>query len=71
MGVDTHKDVHVAVALDGLGGYLGTQSVPATKAGARQLMSWATGLGTLERAGVEGTGCLELIRLGGHLKAVG
>ncbi len=57
LGVDTHKDVHVAVALDELGGYLGTLSVPATKDGARRLMSWATGLGTFERAGVEGTGC--------------
>ncbi len=43
LGVDTHKDVHVAVALDELGGYLGTLSVPATKDGARRLMSWATG----------------------------
>ncbi len=57
VGVDTHKDVHVAVALDELGGYLDTLSVPATRAGARRLMSWATGFGTFERAGVEGTGC--------------
>jgi len=57
VGVDTHKDVHVAVALDGLGAYLGTLSVPATNAGARRLVRWATGFGTFERAGVEGTGC--------------
>jgi transposase len=57
LGVDTHKDVHVAITLDGLGGYLGTLNVPATKAGARQLVSWATDFGTVERAGVEGTGC--------------
>ncbi len=57
VGADTHKDVHVAVALHGLGGYLGTLGVPATKAGARQLISWATRLGTFGRVGVEGTGC--------------
>ncbi len=34
-GVDTHLDVHVAAALDGIGGLLGTESFPTTPAGYR------------------------------------
>jgi hypothetical protein len=33
LGVDTHGDVHVAVALDRLGGLLGSIQVPATRPG--------------------------------------
>ena len=32
-GVDTHADLHVAAALDPLGGLLGVQEFPATAAG--------------------------------------
>ncbi len=56
VGVDTHKDIHVAVALDGLGRRLGTLSVPTSLAGYKELVAWANGFGPLERAGVEGTG---------------
>jgi transposase len=56
LGVDTHKDIHVAVALDNLGRRLGTLSVPTTPAGYKELVAWAKGFGPLERAGVEGTG---------------
>jgi len=56
LGADTHKDIHVAVALDGLGRRLGTLSVPAIPAGYENLVNWARGFGPLERAGVEGTG---------------
>jgi transposase len=56
VGVDTHKDVHVAVALDGLGRRLGALSVPTSPAGYEELVDWANGFGPLERAGVEGTG---------------
>jgi transposase len=56
VGVDTHKDVHVAVALDGLGRRLGTLSVPTSLVGYKELVDWANGFGPLERAGVEGTG---------------
>lgn len=56
VGVDTHKDIHVAVALDGLGRRLGTLSVPTSLAGYKELLDWANGFGPLERAGVEGTG---------------
>ena len=56
MGVDTHNDVHLAVALDGLGRRLGTLNVPTSLAGYKELVAWANGFGPLERAGVEGTG---------------
>jgi transposase len=56
LGVDTHKDIHVAVAPDGLGRRLGTLSVPTIPAGYKALLDWANGFGPLERAGVEGTG---------------
>ena len=32
-GVDTHRDEHVAAALDSVGGLLGTSSFPTTTAG--------------------------------------
>src|SRR5215208_2263335 len=56
LGVDTHKDIHVAVALDGLGRRLGTLNIPTTPAGYKALLDWAKGFGPLRRAGVEGTG---------------
>ena len=56
LGVDTHLDEHVAVALDGLGRRLGTLRVSATTAGYLRLLKWATDFGTVEHAGVEGTG---------------
>jgi len=54
--VDTHKDFHVGVALDGLGRSQGTLSVAANLAGYKQLVQWASEFGHLEHAGVEGTG---------------
>lgn len=56
LGVDTHKDVHVAAVVSVLGALLGTQSFPATASGYRQLADWARSLGVVRRAGVEGTG---------------
>ncbi|MGI8946502.1 MAG: IS110 family transposase [Ornithinimicrobium sp.] len=56
IGVDTHKDVHVAVALDTLGVRLQERSVPTTPSGYVQLEQWATSLGTVQAFGVEGTG---------------
>jgi transposase len=56
MGIDTHKHTHVAVILDGIGRQQGTLQVPATDAGARQLLAWSRGHGTPLTAGVEGTG---------------
>jgi transposase len=56
VGVDTHLDTHVAVALDQLGRRLDDLSVPTTQAGYEGLVNWAEGLGELERVGVEGAG---------------
>jgi transposase len=56
LGVDTHKDTHVGVALDELGRLQGTLSVAANPAGYKKLLEWASGFGHLEHAGVEGTG---------------
>jgi transposase len=56
VGVDTHKDVHVAVVLDRLGRRLAVRDFPATDAGNTQLAEWLAGLGPVTDAGVEGTG---------------
>lgn len=56
VGVDTHKDEHVAVALDGVGRRLGEILVEATAAGYAQLLTWADELGRTAAFGVEGTG---------------
>ncbi|MEU5198906.1 IS110 family transposase [Streptomyces scabiei] len=56
LGVDTHKDVHVAAVLDHLGRLLSSGEFPVTAAGYRQLLDWARQYGTVLRAGVECTG---------------
>jgi transposase len=56
VGVDTHNDIHVAVAIDALGRRLGELAVPATAAGYQQLHCWAENLGPCNAYGVEGTG---------------
>jgi transposase len=56
VGVDTHRDVHVAVALSGVGGNLGTTSVPTTVAGSSELLRWAQALGPVHAFGIEGPG---------------
>jgi len=55
-GVDTHADVHVAAALDAIGGLLGVQEFPATPAGYARLLGWLGGFGTVSLVGIEGTG---------------
>jgi transposase len=70
LGVDTHLDVHVAVALDQLGGHLGELSVPTTVEGYEKLIRWAKGLGSVRCAGVEGTSSYGA-GLARHLKAAG
>jgi transposase len=60
VGVDTHKDEHVAVLLDGLGGRLAELAIPATLPGFEQLLAFCLGhvgdRGRLAAFGVEGTG---------------
>ena len=44
-GVDTHLDVHVAAALDPLGGLLGTERFETTAAGYKELLAWFESFG--------------------------
>src|SRR2546430_7547643 len=55
-GVDTHADVHVAAALDSIGGLLGIKEFPATPTGYVRLLDWLCGFGTVCLVGIEGTG---------------
>jgi transposase len=72
IGVDTHKQWHVAVALDGLGRVIDSQTVAATEAGYRQLLVWARSLGEpafgIEGCGSYGAGLARF--LGDHGEAV-
>lgn len=59
VGVDTHKDRHIAVVLNSLGQLLGEISIPASLAGYRELEAWVTALvgGQAELVfGIEGAG---------------
>ena len=56
VGVDTHKDAHVAVAKDHLGRHLGDNTIPTTPSGYRDLLAWAETHGEVEAWGIEGTG---------------
>ena len=69
-GVDTHADLHVAAALDRIGGLLGVQEFPATAAGYASLLGWLSGFGDIALVGVEGTGSYGA-GLARHLAAAG
>jgi len=49
-GVDTHADMHVAAALDPVGGLLGVREFPATAAGYAELLSQPSSFGTVALA---------------------
>jgi hypothetical protein len=70
LGVDTHLDVHVAVALDGLSRRLGELAMQTTERGCEGLISWAEGFGRVRGAGVEGTSSYRA-GVARHLRAVG
>ena len=55
-GVDTHLEVHVAAALDSIGGLLGVREFCTSREGERELLAWLSGFGPVARIGVEGTG---------------
>src|SRR5690606_24047015 len=56
-GVDTHKDLHVAAAVDrDDGALLGTAEFSTTRSGYRALLRWLGTFGDLEAVGIEGTG---------------
>ncbi|GAA1928417.1 IS110 family transposase [Streptantibioticus ferralitis] len=54
--MDTHRDAHVAAVLSPVGALIGTEEFPATAVGYRELLKWTRVLGTVRRAGAEGTG---------------
>ena len=57
VGVDTHKDEHIAVAIDGLGGLIDKPKLAAaTPDGYAELLVWAQSLGEIHAFGVEGCG---------------
>jgi transposase len=70
LGVDTHLDFHVAVAMDHMGRRLGESSVSTTVKGYEGLLCWAEGFGPLRCAGVEGTSSYGA-GLARHLKTQG
>jgi len=56
VGVDTHKDFHVAAAKDALGRSLAHARFAANRAGYEQLLRWAQAQGELFGFGIEGAG---------------
>ncbi len=51
VGVDTHKDEHVAVAVNGLGTRLGEHRLRSTPTGYAGLERWAIGMGDVAATG--------------------
>jgi transposase len=70
LGVDTHLDAHVAVAVDHLGRRLGESSVQTTAKGYERLLRWAEAFGPVRCAGIEGTSSYGA-GLARHFKAQG
>lgn len=70
VGVDTHKQFHVAHAVDELGRPLGSHRLAASSAGYTRFVSWARSLGQLVGFGIEGPGHYGA-GLARHLRAEG
>jgi hypothetical protein len=70
LGVDTHKDLHVAAVITSLGALRETTMFPASAAGYQALLAWAGTFGVLRRAGVECAGSYGAA-LARHLRAAG
>ena len=71
VGVDTHKHVHVAVAIDSWGIRLRDQAFVADSGGYQALITWAETHGRIDAFGIEGTGSYgaslaRAVRRGGH-----
>ena len=70
IGVDTHKDIHVAVALAPNGGRLAQCRIPSTRKGYDELIDWTEQFGTSPLFAMEGIGsfgaglCCELFDAG-------
>jgi transposase len=71
LGVDTHLDFHVAVAIDHLGRRLGEASVPTTAKGYEKLLCWAEGFGPREVRRGRRYQLLRGLKLARHLRARG
>lgn len=56
VGVDTHRDTHVAAVIDHVGRTLDHRGFAASPAGYRQLLAWARGHGDVAVVGIEGAG---------------
>ncbi|HEY0187571.1 MAG TPA: IS110 family transposase [Cellulomonas sp.] len=56
IGVDTHRHVHVAAAMDTIGGIVGTLTIPTDTGGFQQLADWAATFGRVLAFGIEGSG---------------
>ena len=56
IGIDTHKETHAAVAINGLGARLGAITLPASRRGYQEMETWARSFGLVRAFGVEGTG---------------
>ncbi|MDM2351264.1 transposase [Mycobacteroides abscessus subsp. abscessus] len=70
VGVDTHKHVHVAHAVDQLGRPLGSHRIAVNALGYRELVSWARRYGPICQVGIEGPGHYGA-GLARHLRAEG
>ena len=70
LGVDTHRDEHVAALLTSLGGLVATKGFSTTAAGYGELLSWARSFGCVSWAGVECTGSYGAA-LSRHLQVAG
>ncbi|WP_231596434.1 IS110 family transposase [Synechococcus sp. CBW1108] len=55
IGIDTHKDIHVAVALPPNGGRLGEHRIPSTRKGYDDLIVWTEEFGSNSVYAIEGT----------------
>ncbi len=56
IGVDNHKDVHAAVAINGIAVRLGALTIPVRPKGYQDLETWARAFGAIHAFGIEGTG---------------
>lgn len=69
-GVDTHRDINAAAAIDSTGRLLGCAVFPTTLTGYRDLERWLCSFGPIAKVGIEGTGAWGA-GLSRHLVSVG
>ena len=71
IGIDTHKDAHLAVALGRLGTQVDSRQFEASTRGYLELLAWAQSLGepafAIEGCGSYGAGLARLLEAGGEL----